>query len=283
MHSGGKWLAEGTVLKIGKFLSKGEVRELKSIADQLFRIDHGPRWPEAAFNTAFLEGPKIKHLVTPTLLKVEDRVANITGIPLHRDETLMMFTRQRPGAMGDGYFVKNVHHDKNGAERRVVTFLMYLTTTAANADGGHTIFPQLHARKPLAEAAANREEDPIEYMAAAFEQAFRNGTYVLTLDEIAMQEAQRGRKGVGRWDIKALRFVQEECKRALSGRSRALAVRPRQGTAVVIWAVRPTDGLPNAQAWHCGCHARSGDPRYAMQKFKEPLEGQAMEDRHSEF
>ena len=44
-----------------------------------------------------------------------------------------------------------------------------------------------------------------------------------------------------------------------------------------FWSVLP-DGSPNPLAWHAACQASGGGHREAMQKFKEPLVGEAAGD-----
>lgn len=271
-NSKGEWLDEGSVLMIRDFVSKREARSLKATAEKLFAVDNGPRWREAVYNTAFLQGPHARELLTDEVMELERRIENITGISMHRDEALMMFTRHQPGAMPPGHFVRNVHHDKNTAERRTVTALVYLTSAKSDAEGGHTLFPTL-PRLPEADQAVGgtEDDDPIPYLKDALAGAFRAGRRVLDNGELLGQHGEV-------WDDKALRLVQQECALALKGRSHVQAVRPRRGTALVFWHVRP-DGTPNPLAWHAACHAAKGAPRFTAQKFKEPLMGNALEDQ----
>ena len=61
---------------------------------------------------------------------LQERVARLTMIKGHRDEAPAMFTRQIPGVKAGSFIpeqiLRNVHHDKNQRENRVVTVLVYL-------------------------------------------------------------------------------------------------------------------------------------------------------------
>mmetsp|Transcript_5132 Transcript_5132/g.12134 ORF Transcript_5132/g.12134 Transcript_5132/m.12134 type:complete len:316 (+) Transcript_5132:91-1038(+) len=263
----GTWLGKNSVLLIRNFISKREALSLKSTAEKLFATQYGANWTDATYNLGFLKGGHVVKLVTQDVWALENRIANLTGIPMNGPESRLQFTRQRPGAMPPGEFVRNVHHDKNNRKRRSVTVIVYLTSARSNADGGHTLFPTLPRPARGEGAAADEEDDPVPHFRDTLEAAFRQG-YRSIADVSNPNGVQ---------DARTFGMAQRECALALEGRNRALAVRPRRGNALVLWHVRP-DGSPNPLAWHAGCHARGGAGRFAAQKFKEPSEGEAFED-----
>ena len=94
-----------------------------------------------------------------------------------------MFTRMIPGQPAGQLFgdqaVRNLHHDKNGRENRVVTVLVYLTSAADN-DGGHTLFPSLPAVPcPRMRADVGGCTDVAGSFARKLAQLFHNGSRVV--------------------------------------------------------------------------------------------------------
>ena len=177
-----------------------------------------------------------------------------------------MFTRMIPGrtagTLFDSQAVRNLHHDKNGRENRVVTVLVYLSSAAEN-DGGHTLFPCLAAAPcPLIREDLGGCTDVAGLFERELTQLFQNGSRVVNpLTE---------RDGLSDAQLEAQTALLEEasyqCRMAQN--SQTLSVRPTKGTAIVFWNVE-SDGRPNLRTWHAGCQAMSGATRTAIQKFKE--------------
>ena len=320
----------GSVFELVDVVSPAEVRELRRVADEMFGRDLG--WRKQAYlisGALFTPG---EPGVPPILPILEERVPNLTGLAMatawRRDEAghpvsidqpgelPLTFTRHRPGSTP--HRASNIHHDKNGgvaSERRVVTLILYLSTSRSDAEGGHTIFPMLPPRgvvSPLepswmvdgpadddtnsADGSVRRlvgttgsvgrmldgDEPPatLQELSETLESAFARGEREFTRERSCLgrtcmvEEAALLPAG----HDAALGRVEMECSRALSNRSRVLAVRPRAGSALLVWHVQP-DGSPNTRAWHSACTPPAGGrPRYAVQKFKAGPLGTARED-----
>ena len=146
------------------------------------------------------------------------------------------------------YRVRNVHHDKNQRENRVVTVLVYLSS-AREGDGGHTLFPCLPARR--GDTAGRKIA---QKMARDFGRLFDNGTRVI---DTKLQSD---------FEMDLFQRCNTQCR--LADKSQVLSVKPVKGTAIVFWSVE-ADGFPNHNVWHAACQALDGADRYALQKFKE--------------
>mmetsp|Transcript_30465 Transcript_30465/g.44498 ORF Transcript_30465/g.44498 Transcript_30465/m.44498 type:complete len:240 (-) Transcript_30465:652-1371(-) len=206
-----------------------------------------------AYSTVFFA--KEHYERSKALRAFEDRIARLTMVSHHADEAPAMFTRQIPGAAA-GTFVqdqklRNVHHDKNQRENRVVTVLVYLST-ARDGDGGHTLFPCLPAA-----ASGGRGVKLAKDLQRDFRRLFDNGTRVIdqSLDKLSSPDK-----------LDLFERCNKQCR--LAHKAEVLSVQPVKGTAIVFWNVQP-DGQPNQYVWHSACQALGGPHRYALQKFKE--------------
>jgi hypothetical protein len=121
------------------FISPDETEQMLALGERLLAETFGnwsveqarPGSDEAGgYRTAAFS--KRKWHVEP-LLRLQRRVAALVGIPAHADAEAVMF------AQSTGTKPKKVHHDRNQAENRVVTVLVYLDAPS----GGHTMFPCL--------------------------------------------------------------------------------------------------------------------------------------------
>ena len=140
----------GRVFTVENFLSDAEVDHIIEMGfGALTEMHGGDEWraKHAYSNVLFLQKHYDNH--RRTLNSIEERIARLTMIPPHPEEMNLMFTRQIPGVSPGGHLenqaLRNVHHDKNTRENRVVTVLMYLSD-AKKGDGGHTLLPCLPQR-----------------------------------------------------------------------------------------------------------------------------------------
>eukprot|EP00960_Hanusia_phi_P065839 766228-Hanusia_phi.AAC.2 len=237
---------DSRIFKIEDFLSSPEVDEMIGLGQAELNAQHGNAWQHLPYGAVFFRYQKDR--MARRLVEIEDRIARVTMIQPHPDELPLMFTRQIPGATVGNVIpnqkLRNVHHDKNHRENRVVTVLIYLSD-ARDGDGGHTIFPCL--------ASQNLNISGLSYF-SKFKRLFQNGSRQLD--------------GEARTDdeVKLLKACNQECLRA--DRAEVLNFQPRKGTAIIFWNVHP-DGHPNLRVWHAACQALQGEHRYALQKFKE--------------
>jgi hypothetical protein len=271
------------------FLSTEEIHQFRHLGERL-RASHPSLGLQNRGNLTeanFID--EREDSILPDYARVlEDRITNVTGIPLHPDETSLLFTRQLPfpnPPSSVGY----LHHDKNGRRRRTVTCLIYLTTTEQDEDGGHTLFPAIPRTlvDPLSIVGNNDKVDGLttdtdtdmlhsyqlpqgwrqpasvtRKVAARLSRGFQHGHLTLTDGSYGNER--------NLWDRSAFRLVQKECTLARKGKSNALSIRPKAGDAVFFWSSF-ADGRANPFLWHTACVAVSGGPREAIQKFKEPL------------
>lgn len=237
-----------------------------------------------------------------SLARLEKRISRLTGLPSHAGEEPLLLTRQRPSAAAAWLDGSRMHHDRINAAKagRAVTVLVYLDSVT-DAQGGHTIVPTLPARRrDEAAAAAGRGSDDggsddagrarmeageggdgapaerlsVDRVAEVVGAAYGRGTRSLGCIECA-QHADPPPTADEMADADAVHsYAEAECRRALVGRARSLAVRPQAGHALLWWhALR--NGSADAHVWHAGCVGRSGTGRLAVQKFKTPLAAQA--------
>jgi hypothetical protein len=242
---------EARVFKVKNFLSDDEVDALLELGRGTLDEQFGDEWrAKHAYATVFFTNAQYKR--SKVLQAFEERVARLTMVKGHADEAPSMFTRQIPGTPAGKFIpdqvLRNVHHDKNQRENRVVTVLVYLSS-ARDGDGGHTLFPCLPARR-----GDKSGRKVAEQMARDFRRLFDNGTRVI--DTNLKSE----------FEMDLFKRCNAQCH--LAHRSQVLSVKPVKGTAVVFWSVE-ADGFPNHDVWHSACQALAGGERYALQKFKE--------------
>ena len=167
---------DARVFKVPNFLSDSEVDALLALGRGTLDDEFGLEWrTKHAYATTFFT--KAHYQKSEVLQAFEERVSRLTMVKGHAHEAPAMFTRQIPGAAAGSFIpdqaLRNVHHDKNQRENRVVTVLVYLTT-ARDGDGGHTLFPCLPAK---GEGKTGRRIS--RRMAREFARLFDNGTRVI--------------------------------------------------------------------------------------------------------
>lgn len=208
---------------------------------------------------------------TELLARIDERIGRLVGVPPHAGEEPMLVSLQQPGVTTEPF--ENLHHDKiNGNKsRRSATVLIYLSS-CDDSEGGHTIFPAL----PPAEGAP---VDPpaLAAVESSLRAAYERGTRALGCQACAQQAAGPSPSAAEAAELEhAHAHARDECERARRGRSHALAVRPLAGAALVFWSTL-SDGTPDPRMWHAGCLGVGGQ-RWLLQKFKQPLPGDAWED-----
>jgi hypothetical protein len=201
--------------------------------------------------------------------RIEARIADLTGIAPHGDETLMFNARwENEYDIGN-----NLHHDTNRAPRRVASLLMYLTGGAESeysVEGGDTYFPCLRpfvsaggvdcatkeSKSPGGPASCLAEhEDPAE------EEQITNSalsTTCVELERLVMQ----GQEIVFSDDTATKNAVAGcACKDGVRGKVRA-------GDMLLFAAAdAPDASQPLPQMWHKGCEVKKGT-KFFVAKFK---------------
>lgn len=273
--------AAGEVYLVRELLAEWEV-------DHVLARVAAMRSPVRPHATTVLSGWDSRgRVVDPVMVAVEERVANLTGIPPHGAEGMPRVTLTRPvGGVGEGSggggassavaegsgadvetaaaALKNLHHDQNSVaddgrrgwkRRRAVTALVYLTDAENDGlVGGETLFPC------VARDGSNRTtEDGEGSTCTRLAEAYSRGEL-----ELAMR---------GGFDEAAARDVSGMCGVSRiggeDGGGTGLRVAPRRGWAVLFLSVRPdapAEGLPHM--WHGGCAVSAGE-KWTLQVFKE--------------
>ena len=179
----------------------------------------------------------------PVFSRVVERVARLTLLPAHRDETIMYKVLGGPGSPApSGTTVRNAHHDLNNAPNRVATVLVYLTDLLLQVPTGHTIFPCIPAQG--SGAAGSGFLPPAE----------RDLCDTLRRGSLRGHRSLPGFSNKKCWNQTAVTQLQRQCD-APEGQGAALRVAPAKGTAV-LFPNRLRDGSPDLNTWHAACPLR---------------------------
>lgn len=267
-----------TIIKTGdKMISKKAIQKRKDQFQMYFQEED------------FLNGE-----IGDLLQELEARIARVTMVREHDDETPLLFTRRQPGAnLGDqipNQQIRQIHHDKNQRERRVVTVLIYLSDEGFSS--GETIFPCL-PNDVQTHRGRGRTADPDAPSARFYDhlrEQYENGTRVISGSQSKKIQDQFVNKHIGMF-----REVNEQCLKLKRGEeSQIFSVKPKKGRAIIFWNTLP-DATPNHHIWHtvcedlgdlgAGANSTTKTPyRYTIQKFKEvELDADAMFDGGYDF
>lgn len=257
---------DARIFRIPNFVTEKEADELIELGhDALDSTYAHEDWRKRhTYTQVFYSGQQYKrHRI---LTELDERIARLTMVKRHAEESPLMFTRMIPGQAAGQLFgdqtVRNLHHDKNGRENRIVTVLVYLSSAADN-EGGHTLFPGLAAMPcPRMRADMGGCTDVAGWFVRQLTELFRNGSRVV--DPLALPDSASEAERASHTAL--LNEASIQCR--MVQRSQTLSVRPQKGSALVFWHVE-ADGRPNMRAWHAACQAMSGPYRTAVQKFKE--------------
>jgi hypothetical protein len=262
------WANETRVHAIHGFLSEHEALALRRHATDCFSRSRvrGTLPPTESSSIGSASCPARSLL--PLICEVEHRMSLLTGWTFDGTDEPLLLTQQNPGATDARLDGSRLHHDRiNPAkQRRGVTILVYLSSN----EDGHTIFPTLQssqAAHPADEVAPSIVEDgrQLSSYASIVRSAFHRGVRSLGCQTCA-QDASVPPSPAEEAEMEDVhRHAEAECVRAQTLTNRGLAVRPELGKALVFWHMLP-DGQPDANVWHAGCLARSGN-RFALQKF----------------
>jgi hypothetical protein len=282
------------IFTVDHFLSEAEIEHVLRVARERITAEHDgdeswQYWKRYAFTEMDdWQGDAV-------LRSIEERIAQLVNIRTHGDESPLIVSQTLPQKAKDrprrgkrqlgsrelarkradpfkGGRLMNVHHDKNTAEGRVISVLVYLTDVAA---GGHTIFPA-HAAAArttdtaVAAAAAREVGSAVSDARSAFEAAFRGPQRERILWPTTERDC---------FNRSLFRAVTRGCASAAAaaaGTSAAaaatdgpLVVAPRRGQALVFASAWP-NGSSDPTMWHGGCiPVAPSQPKWTIQKFKE--------------
>ncbi|CAK9078454.1 unnamed protein product [Durusdinium trenchii] len=189
----------------------------------------------------------------PIVARVEERIANATGIPVHPHEDLLSFTRvqSRGSKPREGYFPPDgLHHDSHQRPHRAWSMIVYLQVPE---EGGRTIFP-LAGPVPKDGDLAMRH---VEFAAAL-------------QDLYGGKEQNYSRRAY--FDVSSdhpfMDLIEESCRGEYG-----LSLQVSPGTAVLF----PSSSR-SVRTWHAGCNVIKGS-KIILQKFKEyPLQRRSSDE-----
>ncbi|CAE8633781.1 unnamed protein product [Polarella glacialis] len=245
-----------------RFLSSAECRTLISMIlhrQEGMRFDKKVRAPLEVSDEHWTEEQR------SLILRIETRLAALTGGPIHDDEVALVGTLTPPDkslvATGSSCTVAEhlgLHVDTNAAPWRFCTAIIYLSSLGDGLEGGETVFP---AALPLGGEALPSE---------ASERAVEAAGRLLEL-------------GIVHTD-KALSPSAREAARELLDAARpegpGLRVKPEEGSVCIFWT-RQDDGEIDRFSWHGGApvaqdaaggggqNSQPSDWKWTLQKFKE--------------
>ncbi|CAJ1328051.1 unnamed protein product [Effrenium voratum] len=174
----------------------------------------------------------------PVFARVEQRIANCTGIPVHPHEDIVSLSRLTSHGVSprDGYFPPyGLHHDSHERPHRAWTVIVYLQ---APETGGRTIFP----------LAGHQSDQRHREFASALQELF--GGARKNYSRQALFDVQS--------DHPFMDLIEEGCRG-----ENGLAFQPQPGSALLF----PSDSR-SFRTWHAGCNVINGT-KIILQKFKE--------------
>lgn len=211
----------------------------------------------------------------PIVYRIEQRIAAVTGIPIHPDEDMVSLAKIKTQgrAPRGGYFVPfGLHHDSDTRPNRARTLLVYLTDVPAG--GGRTVFPLCTTdTSPPASRSGSAFQLQTELAAALgglwggpTEEYGRHASFDVNMDHPfndALAAACQGKFGVG--------------------------VAPKRGRAIMFDSMIRGKYIPVRDTWHAGCNVLGGQ-KVILQKFKElpmadrnPVDAEYGRDRNKKY
>uniref|UniRef100_A0A7S4V2G0 Cytochrome b5 heme-binding domain-containing protein n=1 Tax=Alexandrium monilatum TaxID=311494 RepID=A0A7S4V2G0_9DINO len=225
------------------FLAPQDCRQLIAMT---LRRQAGSRFEKKVRAPLEVEDPRWSPSERALLQSIEERIAELTGGPLHGEETALVGTLT-PGGHGGGSSIADhlgLHVDTNAAPWRFCTAIIYLSSVPC---GGETVFPAA-----ITEGLPSEEEElAVDAAGRLLDLGFDHTDKALLPGE-PPQAAAAARELLG-------------SVTANSGRS----VHPEEGSICVFWT-RQDDGEIDRHSWHGGAPVPEGDCwKWTLQKFKE--------------
>lgn len=230
------------------FLSSEDCQRLISMT---LRRQEGSRFSKKVRSPLLVQDPCWTDDEQAFLQNVEDRVAKLTGGPVHDEETALVGTLTPAG--GGGVAIDDhlgLHVDTNAAIWRYCTAIIYLSSVPK---GGETVFPVA-----IGEGLPSEDE----------ERAVEAAGQLLDHDLDHTDKA----------DASCSPTVQAAARDLLGAAAAGsgIKVQPEEGSVCVFWT-RQDDGEIDRHSWHGGAPVPEGEAwKWTLQKFKEvPLPARA--------
>lgn len=286
----------GHVYLIDRFLTEDEVEHLRLVGGHALP----PEAPHAHVSWAELPRPW-EARADPVVAMIEARIANLTGIAPHADESPLLLEVQRswpegashePSAAaapeaGVGELHSALRHDAAQRPQRVASVLVFLSDER-DAPARHGTLPP----DELLPCAAH--DGTASYLGGGgganalcsrLERALRDGDGVLSPAGAEHPSSAPDAKPPPCFDSDAARAASALCAAAgaPAGGARHLRISPRRGTALLVFTASPDDGRLLAHMWRGSCRVASGE-RWTLQAFKEaPPPGRQQHGPHSQL
>ena len=258
--------ANASIFSAEDFLSAAEV------AHVLRLVESSGGWMPSATGGKHYEVPRVDTFepavrADPILRRIEERIAEHTGLPSHPHEdmvSLARITSEGSEPRGGHFPPFGLHHDTDTRPARVWTILVYLQLPL---EGGFTIFPLRGAngRHRGARQKAERHDE------------FKSG---LMQHFGGVKSDYRRHVSFDRHAVHPFMDLLEESCRGEYG----VHFRPeRPGGALMFESARRGGNVPNRLNWHGGCNVLQGT-KVILQKFKElPFDVRRDKSWHVEY
>jgi len=245
------------------FLTPEECEYLVALA-----ASHHKFVKEKDFNSIYVGWEAIQ--TDRVIRRIEERIAVVTGIPIHADEepinihryirtpeSQIFHNRTSCGSSGCNRKAKSVHHDKVQKEHSAATVLVYLRDVH---EGGGTVWP--------CRGAGPDGKTPARPCQTAFQHGARwfDGKDTTVKGHMAKIKDPTSVHG----ELTDILWAAHDACDANSfdgWKNPPVRTEAKAGAAAVFFHNHP-NGAPDPWAWHAGCAPLSND-KWTMQKFKE--------------
>jgi len=250
--------------------------ECKSLISMILQRQEGSHFEKKVRARLEVDDPKWSEEQRDLILSVETRLADLTGGPMHSEETALVGTLTPPDRLLHEASVADhlgLHVDTNQAQWRFCTAIIYLSSLTEGLSGGETIFP---AALPLSEGLPTEdEEEAIDAAGCLLDLGLEHTDKALNVPASDILSPAQSAKAVEA----ATKLLQ-----AASPAGTGLRVKPEEGSVCIFWT-RQDDGEVDRFSFHGGApvvfsgRAEEGVGsvasgwKWTLQKFKEvPLE-----------
>ena len=289
----------GHVYVIDRFLTEDEVDHLRLVGGRTLP----PESPHAHVSLAELARPW-EAGADPVVALIEARIANLTGIAPHADESPLLLEVQRSwpagashapssaaaaaaAAAGAAELHSALRHDAAQRPQRVASVLVFLSDER-DAPLPHGALPPdelLPCAAHDGTASHLGGGGGANALCSRLERALREGDGVLSPAGAEHPSSAPDAKPPPCFDRDAALAASGLCAAAgaPAGGARHLRISPRRGTALLVFTASPDDGRLLGHMWRGSCRVARGE-RWTLQAFKEaPPPGRQQHGQHGQL